>query len=152
MIKHKKTSGLANTADATLVQPTDWNASHAYALDSIVLLGTVSFGLAGTTVEYEINNDCPYIGTITRLAAGSYSLAVDVASAEDDLLAVGHTLSLFAHLSVMPRQALPSATRFTSMPDGATILLDVMNGSFVNINPPVDCDACLTVYGRVVAV
>ena len=88
MIKHKKTSGLANTADATLVQPTDWNATHAYALNSIVLLGTVSFGLAGTTVEYEINNDCPYIGTITRLAAGSYTLPIDVATAEGDLLAV----------------------------------------------------------------
>lgn len=151
MIKHKKTSGLANTADATLVQPTDWNATHAYALNSIVLLGTVSFGLAGTTVEYEINNDCPYIGTITRLAAGSYTLPIDVATAEGDLLAVGHTLALFGHLSVMPRQALPSATRFSSMPDGTNILVDVMNSSYVNINPPVDCDVCLTVYGRVVA-
>ena len=30
MLKHRKTSAIADTADATLVQPTDWNNTHGH--------------------------------------------------------------------------------------------------------------------------
>lgn len=42
MIKHKKISGLANTAEA-LVGGDDWDDDHVYGLNSVFVLGRVEF-------------------------------------------------------------------------------------------------------------
>lgn len=152
MIKHKKTSAEADTAAANLIQPSNWNEDHVHAVNSIVLLGMAVFGLNGSTIEYDLTYSSPWLGTVSRLAAGSYSLPVDVSAAAAALAGTGKTLELFGHLSVNNRQALPSWTKFATMQDGNALLFDVMNNSYVGINPPVECDVYITVYGRVVAV
>lgn len=47
MIKHKKTSSIANSGDSTLVQPSDWNDDHSVSDGLILPIETVTLPDAG---------------------------------------------------------------------------------------------------------
>ena len=73
-LKHQFTSNVADSPDATLVQPSNWNAEHTLTAGADALLGTVT---AGAVVE------------ITCTAAGRAILDDADASAQRTTLGLG---------------------------------------------------------------
>ena len=73
-LKHQFTSNVADSPDATLVQPSNWNAEHTLTADADTLLGAIT---AGAVVE------------ITCTAAGRAILDDADASAQRTTLGLG---------------------------------------------------------------
>lgn len=62
-LKHAFTSGKSDGADATLIQPSNWNAEHTLSLATNTLLGRTT---AGTGAAEEIS-----VGSGLTLASGT---------------------------------------------------------------------------------
>ncbi|CAB4122808.1 hypothetical protein UFOVP32_72 [uncultured Caudovirales phage] len=69
-LKHSKTSSVADTGDANLVQSTDWNAEHVLTLSGISLIGRSTAGI-GAAAEISVG---------TGLALATNTLSVSVGS------------------------------------------------------------------------
>lgn len=72
-LKHSKTSGKADGADSTLVQPSDWNAEHTLTLGTGLVLGRVT---AGTGAAEELTGT--QVTTLLDSFAGSLKGLVPV--------------------------------------------------------------------------
>lgn len=90
-LKHAFTSNVADSGDATLVQPSNWNAEHTLTAAENTILGAVTAGVVGeiacTSAGRAILDDADASEQRTTLGVGTGDspqfLAVNIGDAED---------------------------------------------------------------------
>jgi hypothetical protein len=155
MFKHKKVSAKADTADATLVQPTDWNDDHVIGrVGSVIVVGTATFVVNGTTLSYPAQFPVGggYIGYASRVAQGEYTVPVDIPTMAADLLPSGYTFQLKAILTVRPKGTLTSGYQWDAGQNGDSIQIVLGDTSWNPVNPNVECHVDVLILAAVVPV
>lgn len=102
-IVHQKVSAVGDTADASLIQPSDWNEPHYLGHRSFVVLGVVRFAVEGSTLtELSAGNAGGlYVTGIVRQATGQYKIFVNFAQAVDDLAGPGMRIDVAPTVSMI---------------------------------------------------
>lgn len=152
MIKHRQTSAIADTPDATLVQPSDWNDTHAFGANAFVTVGWAKFQVAAGLAEYP--NGIPYdvIYNLTRVAAGHWMFSSSRSTFQNSFVLSGHQVTFRPTIIATPRGALTGGYYFTVYADGDDIHVELWNSSDVNVDPNVRVDITVTIFAWVVAV
>lgn len=155
MFKHKKSSAKADTADGTLVQPSDWNEKHILGtVGDVITVGMASFSISGTAVNYPVQFPATggHVGVPTRTAQGEYHIPIDVPTMAANLLpATGFGFQLFAHLSVIPKGALTTGYQFSIGQNGDAIDINLGDASWNPVNPNVECMIYVTIMAAVIS-
>lgn len=152
MLKHRKTSAIADTADATLVQPTDWNNTHGHDAGSFVTVGWVKFKAAAGSVSGGDGWPNNFPTALTRVAAGHWTFEAPKIFYEDDHLLPGHGLDYRPTMAIAPRGALTAGFYITVYASDTTIHVECWNSSDAYVDPNVAVDITVTMHAHVIAV
>jgi len=142
MFKHKKTSGKADTADNTLVQPSDWNDDHVLGrVGAVIVVGSANFIVNGATLTFPIQfpGGGGYIGYASRVAQGEYAVPVDIPTMAADMLPSGYTFQLKAILTVRSKGTLTSGYQWGAGQNGDSIQIMLGDSAWNPVNPNVEC-------------
>lgn len=81
-IKHQFVSGKADSADTTLVNPSDWNNTHNISMATARLIGRTTAG-AGSAQEISVSSDMSLTGGVLGLSSGNSSKLASVEQGAD---------------------------------------------------------------------
>jgi hypothetical protein len=153
-LKHAFASGKADGADATLVQPSNWNAEHSLQLATNKLLGRVTAG-TGAAEEIALPLATNYGGTgvannsaSTITISGAFGTTFTVSGTTAITLPTTGTLATLAGSETFTSKTLtnPTITNYTETNFTATvtsnaITLSLTNGTFQTITTMVGANA-----------
>lgn len=148
-IVHQKVSAVSDTADATLVQPSDWNEPHYLGHRSFVILGVVRFAVEGTTLtEMAAGNAVGmYVTGVVRLGTGQYKIFVNFAQAVTDLAGPGKRIDIAPHISMIKDGTI--AVRHYWSVDTDHVLFELADAMDNPINPASRIEIYITMIGVV---
>ena len=148
-IVHQKVSAVADTADAALIQPSDWNDPHYLAHRSFVVLGVVRFAVEGSTLTEMTagNAGGMYVTGIIRQATGQYKIFVNFTQAVADLAGPGMRIDVAPTVSMIKDGTL--AVRHTFTVNADHVLMELTDTSYNLINPASRIEIYVTMIGVV---
>jgi hypothetical protein len=92
LIKHQFTSAKPDSGDVTLIQPSNWNASHAIAMTGPALIGKASSG-SGSAIEITLGANLSFVGNALTASGNSGNTDPVVLSQTDTVIPVDASLS-----------------------------------------------------------
>lgn len=101
--RHTKTSGVADSGDTNLVQPSDWNADHPITADGPGIVGRTTAG-AGAVAELDAPSVRSFLGQFSGVATVTIAQQLGALEHTQTVSAPGVTPSSHILVSLAPAQ------------------------------------------------